>query len=86
MSDYEHPYRTFRGTSASHRCRLRLPDAARPLPVVVNLHGGFWKPEWNLQTLPTETLLSGFGDDVATWDVEYARVDQTSPAASPAWR
>ena len=76
-------YPTFRGSTASHHATLRLPvQQSAPLPVLVNVHGGFWKTKWSLQNLPTSTLLGAF-DNCATWDVEYARVDQEDPAASP---
>jgi hypothetical protein len=80
-------YGTFRGSVAGvHVAHLRLPTQPRaPAPVVVNLHGGFWKMSIGLHNLSTTELLSAFGsEDVATWDVEYARVDQTEPMASVA--
>ena len=52
------------GTPDVHYATLRLPAASEPCAVVVNIHGGFWKPQWNLHTLPTATLLAAFGDDV----------------------
>lgn len=74
-------YSTFRGSSASHHATLRLPPDRAPCPVVVNVHGGFWKTQWSLQNLRTTTLLEAFAG-CATWDVEYARVDQEEPASS----
>lgn len=81
-------YGTFRGTIGEvHVARLRLPPSGRqqPAPVLVNLHGGFWKTDWGLHNLQTDELLRAFGsEDIATWDVEYARVDQSDPASSVA--
>ena len=84
MSHTSIPYTTFRGSSASHHATLRVPDnvGGAPYPVVVNVHGGFWKTKWSLQNLDTSTLLGAF-TGCATWDVEYARVDQVDPPASP---
>eukprot|EP00900_Chrysochromulina_parva_P024602 jgi/Chrpa1/6776/Chrysochromulina_OHIO_Genome00019675-RA len=64
----------------------RQPAAgAPPAPVLVYLHGGFWKPQWGVHNLDTTGLFAAFGTDhVATWSVEYARVDQLDPAASVA--
>jgi len=78
------PYTTFRGSSSSHHATLRVPGNAdgTPCPVVVNVHGGFWKTKWSLQNLDTSTLLGAFAG-CATWDVEYTRVDQADPPASP---
>ena len=74
-------YPTFRGSKRGiHYGRIRLPDAAGgPFPIVINFHGGFWKSEWSLERHgpSTAALLAAFGTtDVASWDVEYARVDQ----------
>ncbi|KOO33035.1 putative ATP-dependent DNA helicase hfm1-like protein [Chrysochromulina tobinii] len=64
----------------------RQPAAgAPPAPVLVYLHGGYWKPQWGVHNLDTTGLFAAFGTDhVATWSVEYARVDQLDPAASVA--
>ena len=89
MSSTHHTYSTFRGSDASiHFARLTLPTSTNapsgaPATVVVNLHGGFWKTDWGLHNLPTGELLGAFGP-VATWDVEYARVDQAEPSTSAA--
>ncbi|KAL1508244.1 hypothetical protein AB1Y20_004361 [Prymnesium parvum] len=69
---------------ASHYGKLYLPadaTAEAPCRVVMYLHGGFWKPQWNLHTLPTDALHRAFGK-VAWWAVEYSRVDQAAPPAS----
>lgn len=52
---------------------LRLPDGPGPFPVVVFLHGGFWRNTYDL------TLALPQADDArrrgyATWNVEYRRV------------
>ena len=75
-------YRTFRGSSVSHQATLRLPPDVVRAPLVLNVHGGFWKTQWSLQNLSTGKLLAAF-TGCATLDVEYARVDQNDPAASP---
>ena len=82
-------YPTFRGSKRGiHYGRIRLPDAAGgPFPIVINFHGGFWKSEWSLERHgpSTAALLAAFGTtDVASWDVEYARVDQSDPTSSEA--
>lgn len=56
--------------------RLRLPDGAGPHPVVVLLHGGFWR---EIYTHDTTSLLAV---DLArrghaTWNLEYRRIPPT---------
>jgi acetyl esterase/lipase len=56
---------------------LHLPDAAAagPWPVVVLVHGGFWKWGWD-RTLMTALARDLAGRGVAAWNVEYRRVGQ----------
>jgi acetyl esterase/lipase len=52
---------------------LRLPRGKGPFPVVMNIHGGFWRVKYDL-------LHAGFlcaaltADGAASWNVEYRRV------------
>lgn len=89
MEAKTYAYTTFRGAvEGVHTATLRLRAAAAgapPAPVLVYLHGGYWKPQWGVHNLDTTGLFAAFGTDhVATWSVEYARVDQLDPAASVA--
>jgi 3-dehydroquinate dehydratase type II len=52
---------------------LRLPDRPGPHPVVVLIHGGFWRDHW------TRDVMDGLAVDLtargwATWNLEYRRV------------
>src|SRR5579864_8391674 len=52
---------------------LRLPKSKGPFPVVVNIHGGFWRAKYDLvHAGHLCAALSGKG--VATWNLEYRRV------------
>lgn len=54
---------------------LTLPDASGPHPVVVLVHGGFWRAQYGLdlmEPLEADLVARGF----ATWNVEYRRVAQ----------
>jgi acetyl esterase/lipase len=52
---------------------LRLPKAKGPFPVVLNLHGGFWRAQYDLAHAGHLcAALTGLG--IATWNVEYRRV------------
>jgi acetyl esterase/lipase len=63
------------GPAASQFGELRLPRGVGPHPVVVALHGGFWRVEYGLEHmghLCDALTVSG----VATWNVEYRRVGE----------
>lgn len=52
---------------------LRLPEGNGPHPVVILIHGGFWKQHWTrdlMDPLALDLTKRGF----ATWNIEYRRV------------
>lgn len=52
---------------------LRLPDKPGPHPVVVVVHGGFWRAEYDLEHIGHAcAALTARG--VATWSIEYRRI------------
>lgn len=52
---------------------LRVPIGRRPYPVVVVLHGGFWRARYNLtHSEPMAVALTDAG--YAIWNVEYRRI------------
>jgi acetyl esterase/lipase len=53
---------------------LRLPTGRHgPLPVVVVIHGGFWRSRYSLALMnPVAAALTSAG--VATWNIEYRRI------------
>lgn len=54
---------------------LRLPKTAGPHPVVVVIHGGFWRAAYDLLYAGNmAAALTGAG--VATWNIEYRRIGQ----------
>ena len=54
---------------------LRLPEGTGPHPVVVFLHGGFWRARYDLAyARPLCDMLTAQG--FATWNLEYRRVGQ----------
>ena len=54
---------------------LHLPTGEGPFPVVVLLHGGFWRNGWD-RTLMTPLARDLAGRGIAAWNVEYRRVGQ----------
>jgi acetyl esterase/lipase len=69
------PYQTISyGPERDHVGDLRLPTtSSSSLPVVVLLHGGFWRERWERDTIePLAIDLARRG--YATWNLEYRRV------------
>lgn len=61
------------GPDPLHFGDLRLPIGAGPHPVVVAVHGGFWRARYDLEHLGH--LCSALTEaGIATWSVEYRRV------------
>jgi acetyl esterase/lipase len=61
------------GTDPNQFGDLRLPKGKGPFPVVMNLHGGYWRAKYDLAHaghLCAALTILGF----ATWNVEYRRV------------
>lgn len=60
---------------------LRLPDGDGPFPVVVTIHGGYYREQWERDTAePVAVDLARRG--YATWNVEYRRV---GPGGGGGW-
>ncbi len=53
---------------------LRLPDGGGPHPVIVVVHGGFWRARYDLEHigLACQALTTALG--AATWSLEYRRI------------
>src|SRR5579864_8847074 len=61
------------GTDPNQFGDLRLPKGKGPFPVVINLHGGYWRAKYDLAHaghLCAALTALGF----VTWNVEYRRV------------
>jgi acetyl esterase/lipase len=61
------------GTDPNQFGDLRLPKAKGPFPVVMNIHGGFWRAKYDLAHaghLCAALTAKGF----ATWNIEYRRL------------
>jgi acetyl esterase/lipase len=55
---------------------LRVPDGRGPHPVVIVIHGGFWRATLDLLYMGNvAAALTAAG--VATWNIEYRRIGQT---------
>src|SRR6476469_9369451 len=65
--------REFYGSRPQQFGDLRVPAGHGPFPVVVMIHGGYWRAAYDLEhTGPLCAALKARG--VATWSLEYRRV------------
>ena len=67
------PERHRYGSARSQRADLYVPDDPGPHPVVVLLHGGYWRSKYGkvlMRALAADLARRGF----AAWNVEYRRV------------
>ncbi|HXW91455.1 MAG TPA: alpha/beta hydrolase [Terriglobales bacterium] len=61
------------GSDPNQFGEIRLPQDKGPFPIVMNLHGGFWKARYDL--LHAGHLCAALTQKgLATWNVEYRRV------------
>src|ERR1017187_3305066 len=70
---HEHAIRSFYGPEPAQFGELFLPSGPGPYPVVLLLHGGFWRNRYGL------ALMNAAAQDLvyrglAVWNVEYRRV------------
>lgn len=71
------------GPDRDQWAELRLPEGPGPFPVVALLHGGFWRSNWDADTLDgiaVDLAARGF----ASWNVEYRRPDRCGWEATTA--
>ncbi len=70
-ADFRIPY----GPGEHHFGDLRLPERDGPHPVVIVIHGGFWRAAFDLVYAGNmAAALTRAG--VATWNIEYRRIGQ----------
>jgi acetyl esterase/lipase len=61
------------GTDVNQFGDLRLPKTKGPHPVVINIHGGFWRNRYSLEHAG-HLCAALTARRVATWNLEYRRV------------
>jgi acetyl esterase/lipase len=61
------------GTDPNQFGEIRLPKMKGPSPLVVNIHGGFWRAKYDL-THAGHLCAALTAKGLATWNVEYRRV------------
>jgi acetyl esterase/lipase len=61
------------GTDPNQFGDLRLPKGKGPFPLVMNVHGGFWRARYDLAHAG-HVCAALTAKDLATWNIEYRRV------------
>ena len=61
------------GTDPNQFAELRLPKTKGPFPVVMNIHGGFWRSKYTLAHAG-HLCAALTAKGIATWNIEYRRV------------
>ena len=69
MTRSTHPY----GSDPSQLGELFRPPGAGPFAVVVVVHGGYWKAQYD-RSLMTDLCVDLAGHGLAAWNLEYRRV------------
>src|SRR5438045_2159464 len=62
------------GPGPQHFGDLRLPAGSGPHPVIVYIHGGFWRAEYDLAHAGHACAALTAATGAASWNVEYRRV------------
>ncbi|OLQ84940.1 hypothetical protein BIY21_19640 [Vibrio ponticus] len=57
--------------------QLSIPDSTTPLPIIVVIHGGYWKDKNTLDIYPTKFIVDEFNRSFAIWDLEYRGIPET---------
>lgn len=66
-------HRSFYGRDRLQFGDLRVPDGTPSVPVVIVIHGGFWRNRYGLDYIePVCDALAAEG--IATWNIEYRRI------------
>jgi acetyl esterase/lipase len=61
------------GSDPNQFVELRMPKTGGPFPVVMNIHGGYWRAKYDLKHAG-HLCAALTGKGLATWNIEYRRV------------
>ncbi|PKG83028.1 alpha/beta hydrolase [Colwellia sp. 75C3] len=76
----------FYGRDSQQFAHLYKPNSTKILPIVVVIHGGYWKDSHSLDSYATSAIvdyLQGF--DTAIWNLEYRRMDAIGENIKAPW-
>ena len=55
---------------------LYIPDNLCNLPVIVVIHGGYWRDLSSLDSYPTKSIVDEYKEKYAIWNLEYRRMTE----------
>lgn len=65
---------------------LYRPVNAKKMPVLIVIHGGYWKDNHNLESYPTSAIVNYLQEfNVAIWDLEYRRMNCVGENIQAPW-
>lgn len=74
------------GSAPQQFGNLYCPSSTNTLPVVVVIHGGYWKDNHNLDSYATKALVNYLTQlGVAVWNIEYRRMEFTGNNTQAPW-
>ena len=78
------PERHRYGSHRWARADLYLPPGPGPVPVVVTLHGGYWRAKYSKRLMKAACVDLARRRGVAAWNVEYRRIGRGQGGGWPA--
>ncbi|KPZ66930.1 Alpha/beta hydrolase family protein [Pseudoalteromonas sp. P1-26] len=74
------------GEDSQQYCQLFRPDNKQIVPVLIVIHGGYWKDSHSLDSYATKRIVEYFADKgIAVWNVEYRRMNAFGDNHSAPW-
>ncbi|WP_339685253.1 alpha/beta hydrolase [uncultured Pseudoalteromonas sp.] len=74
------------GSDSQQYGQFFRPNSEVSVPVVIVIHGGYWKDNHSLDTYPTKHIVEYLlGLNVAVWNVEYRRMNSMGPNITAPW-
>ncbi|WP_286263163.1 alpha/beta hydrolase [Thalassotalea atypica] len=74
------------GSDKQQYGRLIKANFEKKIPVVVVIHGGYWKDNHDLDTYPTTAIVEYLKSfDVAIWNLEYRRMEAIGENTKAPW-
>ncbi|RJX75122.1 alpha/beta hydrolase [Vibrio sinensis] len=60
---------------------LYVPISDEPVPIIVVIHGGYWKDKNTLDIYPTKAIVNEYKRNCAIWNLEYRGMPETGSIA-----